>query len=235
MEMRLLENEAERAAFERGLTQARARRGSGFGEKRRSRLGAYIWRLRISTEFLTKPATSRTGYWRASPRRSLRPEDYPKPDLTHLPPEEVFEVGELWALSLGAGSRRAPWLRRALGLAGATTLLIYRIVSPWDLTKGYPDYRPVDAPIAWPFAETLDGRKVLVQAMVLDGDNLQRQISAAMTTPYRPQCQPWLRSENPLTAALLERRMNRLERVARNRRPARRRRYAILQWSRNSL
>ena len=68
MEMRLLENEAERAAFERGLTQARATRDPALGKSAAHVWGAYIWRLRISTEFLTKPATSRTGYWRASPR-----------------------------------------------------------------------------------------------------------------------------------------------------------------------
>jgi hypothetical protein len=39
MELRLLESEAERAQFEHALTQARATRGSGFMEKRRSRLG----------------------------------------------------------------------------------------------------------------------------------------------------------------------------------------------------
>ena len=39
-----------------------------------------------------------------------------------------------------------------------------------------------------------------------------------MTTPYKASdANRVLRFENPLTAALLERRMNRLERVARNR------------------
>lgn len=220
MEMRLLENEAERAAFERGLTQARATKGSGFGEKRRSRLGrvhmAFADLYGIFDETSDEPDRILAGF--ATHSLDLFSQSYPKPDLTHLPPEEVFEVGELWALSLGAGVAARHGCAIALGLAGATTLLIYPIVSPWDLTKGYPDYRPVDAPIAWPFAETLDGRKVLVQAMVLDGDNLQRQISAAMTTPYEASdANRVLRFENPLTAALLERRMNRLERVARNR------------------
>src|ERR1700745_1796686 len=39
MELRLLESETERAAFEQSLTEARATKGSGFMEKRRSRLG----------------------------------------------------------------------------------------------------------------------------------------------------------------------------------------------------
>ena len=30
-------------------------------------------------------------------------QSYPKPDLTHLPPHAVFEVGELWSCSPGAG------------------------------------------------------------------------------------------------------------------------------------
>jgi hypothetical protein len=221
MEMRLLESEAERAAFERGLTQARATKGSsGFGEKRRSRLGrvhmAFADLYGVFDETSDHPDRMLAGF--ATHSLDLFSQSYPKPDLTHLPPEEVFEVGELWALSLGAGVAARHGCAITLGLAGASTLLIYPIVSPWDLTAGYPDYRAVDAPIAWPFAETLDGRKVFVQAMVLDGQNLQRQISAAMAAPYEASnSNRMLRFGDPLAAALLERRRNRLERMARNR------------------
>lgn len=223
MELHLLDSEAARAAFEQGLTQARATKGSGFGEKRRSRLGrvhmAFADLYGVFDETSDQPDKMLAGF--ATHSLDLFSQSYPKPDLTHLPPEEVFEVGELWALSLGAGVAARHGCAITLGLAGATTLLIYPLVSPWDLTTGYPDYRAVDAPIEWPFAETLDGRKVFVQAMVLDGENLQRQISAAMAAPYEASnSNRVLRFENPLAAALLERRMNRMQRMARNgRRP----------------
>jgi hypothetical protein len=220
MEMRLLESEADRAAFEYGLTRARAIKGSGFGEKRRSRLGrvhmAFADLYGIFDETSDHPDRMLSGF--ATHSLDLFSQSYSKPDLTHLPPEEVFEVGELWALSLGAGVAARHGCAIALGLAGATTLLIYPIVSPWDLTVGYPDYRAVGEPIAWPFAETLDGRKVLVQAMVLDGQRLQRQIFAAMAAPYEvSNSNRILRFGDPLAAALLERRKNRFERMTRNR------------------
>lgn len=220
MEMRLLESEDQRAAFERGLTRARATKGSGFAEKRRSRLGrvhmAFADLYGIFDESSADPDRMLAGF--AMHSLDLFSQSYPKPDLTDLPPADVFEVGELWALSLGAGAAARHGGYITLGLAGATTLLIYPIVSPWDLTTGYPDYRTVDAPIEWPFAETLDGQKICVQAMVLDGQNLQRRMSAAMATPFEARAHNRvLRFENPLAAALLERRTNRLERMARNR------------------
>src|SRR5262249_49249009 len=137
-------------------------------------------------------------------------QSYPKPDLTHLPPEEVFEVGELWALSLGAGAAARHGGFIVLGLQGATSLLIYPIAKPWDLTGGYPDYRAVDAPIQWPFAETLDGDKIYVQPMILDGENLRRRISSAAAAGYEVRDDNRLiRFENPLAAAILERRLAR--------------------------
>src|SRR5215469_2987078 len=175
MELRLLDNEADRAAFERALTEARATKGSGFMEKQRSRLGrvhlAFADLYGIFDEESSTPDRMLAGF--AMHSLDLFSQSYPKPDFTHLPPEEVFEVGELWALSLGMGAAARHGCYLMLGLMGATTLLIYPIVSPWDLTGAYPDYRTVGTPIEWPFAETLDGQKIHVQAMVLDGDGLR--------------------------------------------------------------
>jgi hypothetical protein len=220
METRLLETETERAAFEHGLTQARATRGSGFMEKRRSRLGrvhlAFADLYGIFDESSREPDRMLAGF--AMHSLDLFSQSYPKPDFTHLPPEEVFEVGELWALSLGAGAAARHGCYLMLGLQGATTLLIYPIVKPWDLTTAYPDYRAVDAPIQWPFAETLEGQKIYVQAMVLDGDPLNRRLSAIASAGYEAgHGNRVVRFENPLAAALLERRMDRLQRMARGR------------------
>ncbi len=220
MELRLLESEAERAEFEHALTRARATKGSGFMEKRRSRLGrvhmafADLWAVYDETS--STPDRMLAGI--AMHSLDLFSQSYPKPDLTHLPPAEVFEVGELWALSLGAGAAARHGGFIALGLQGAATLLIYPIVKPWDLTGNYPDYRPVDCPIEWPFAETLDGQGIYVQPMILDGANLQRRISAAMGAGFEAlDGNRRILFENPLAAAILERRVARMQRATLNR------------------
>jgi len=216
MELRLLETEAERAEFERALTKARATKGSGFMEKQRSRLGrvhmafADLWA--VFDESSSTPDRMLAGF--AMHSLDLFTQSYPRPDLTDLPPEEVFEVGELWALSLGAGAAARHGGFIVLGLQGAKTLLIYPIVKPWDLTGNYPDYRAVDSPIAWPFAETLDGQNVYVQPMILDGQNLEHRISAAMASGFEAfDRDRTLRFENPLAAAIVERRMQRAMRM----------------------
>jgi hypothetical protein len=219
MELRLLESEEERAQFERALTEARATKGSGFMEKRRSRLGrvhmafADLWA--VFDETSSTPDRMLAGF--AMHSLDLFSQSYPKPDLTDRAPAEVFEVGELWALSLGAGAAARHGGFIVLGLSGATTLLIYPIVKPWDLTGGYPDYRAVDSPIEWPFAETLDGQKIYVQPMILDGVNLNGRISAAMGAGFEAlDGNRRLRFDNPLAAAIAQRRMARMQRAARN-------------------
>jgi hypothetical protein len=217
MELRLLESEEERNAFERALTEARATKGSGFTEKQRSRLGrvhmafADLWAVYDETS--STPDRMLAGF--AMHSLDLFSQSYPKPDLTHLPPEGVFEVGELWALSLGAGAAARHGGFIVLGLMGATTLLIYPIAKPWDLTGNYPDYRAVDAPIEWPFAETLTGEKIYVQPMILDGQNLAHRTSSAMKAGFEmPEGSRRIRFENPLAAAIMERRMQRINRAA---------------------
>jgi len=217
MELRLLESEAERMQFERALTEARATKGSGFTEKRRSRLGrvhmafADLWAVYDETS----PTPDRMLAGFAMHSLDLFSQSYPKPDLTQLEPAEVFEVGELWALSLGSGAAARHGGFIVLGLLGAATLLNYPIARPWDLTGGYPDYRAVDSPIEWPFAETLDGQKIYVQPMILDGASLARRTSAAMAPGFEAlDGNRRIRFENPLAAAILERRVARMQRAA---------------------
>jgi hypothetical protein len=220
MELRLLESETERAAFEHSLTEARATKGSGFMEKQRSRLGrvhmafADLWA--VFDETSRTPDRMLGGF--AMHSLDLFSQSYPKPDLTHLDPAEVFEVGELWALSLGAGAAARHGGFIVLGLQRASTLLIYPIVKPWDLTGGYPDYRAVDSPIAWPFAETLDAQNIYVQPMILDGDNLARHVSTAMSAGFdTDEGNRRIHFENPLTVAIMERRVERTRRAERAR------------------
>jgi hypothetical protein len=217
MELRLLETDAERAAFEHSLTQARATKGSGFMEKRRSRLGrvhmafADLWAVYDETS--STPDRMLAGF--AMHSLDLFSQSYPKPDLTDEDPEGVFEVGELWALSLGGGAAARHGGFIVLGLQQASTLLIYPIVKPWDLTGNYPDYRKVDSPIEWPFAETLDAQKIYVQPMLLDGENLARRTSMAMRTGFDTEDNNRIiRFENPLNTAIMERRLERMQRAA---------------------
>ena len=104
-------------------------------------------------------------------------QSYPKPDLTHLPPESVIEGGELWTTTAGAG----PVLRNAGVILGgvlkAKALLVYPIFKPWNLSCGFKYYERVGEPIEWPYIRTLGGEKMYVQAMVLQGEALSAALA----------------------------------------------------------
>jgi hypothetical protein len=104
-------------------------------------------------------------------------QSYPKPDLTDLPPEAVFEVGELWSCSPGAGVSARWGCGILAGLLRAQALLIYPITDPWDLTGAYPGFDKVGEPILWPFAQTAAGLGILVQPMVARGTGLSAMVS----------------------------------------------------------
>jgi len=92
----------------------------------------------------------------------------------------VFECGELWAKRAGAAYliRQALWI--LLGRLGAKAVLIYPIFKPWNLTLPYkPAFECAGEPIIWPYARTLKGDNVLVQAMVCEGERLSQLIQDA--------------------------------------------------------
>jgi hypothetical protein len=104
-------------------------------------------------------------------------QSYPKPDLTDLPPEAVFEVGELWSCTPGAGVSARWGCGILAGLQRAQALLIYPITDPWDLTGAYPGFSKIGQPILWPFAQTTEGEGILVQPMVSRGASLEAMVS----------------------------------------------------------
>ncbi len=170
MELRLLTTPAERQMFARRLTDVRMMKGAGFSETRRSVIGevhlAYGNLYGLFDEGLA--ADQMIGGF-AMHDLAMFSQSYPKPDLTHLPPEAVFECGELWAVAAGAGRlirHGGAILARELD---AKALLVYPIFKPWNLSGGYPGFNRVGDPIEWPYARTLDGGKIYVQAMV--GEN----------------------------------------------------------------
>jgi hypothetical protein len=178
MELRHLGAQSERRSFEEALTHARAKAGIGFMETQRSRVGRMhleygdLYGVFDETE---DPDRMLAGF--AMHALDMFSQSYPKPDLTHLPPEAVFEVGELWSCSPGAGVSARWGCGILAGLLAAQAILIYPIIAPWDLTGAYPGFAKVGVPVLWPFAQTSDGGGILVQPMVSQDSGLEAMIS----------------------------------------------------------
>jgi len=180
MELRRLTTEAERRAFARRLSEVRMMRGSGFRETHRSVVGEVhlafgnLYGLFDERELMPEMLG---GF--AMHDLAMFSQSYPKPDLTHLPPESVFECGELWAMAAGAG-RMVRYAGAILaGLLNARALLVYPIFKPWNLSGAYKFFARAGEPIEWPYARTLDGGKIYVQAMVCEGEALANVIAEA--------------------------------------------------------
>jgi hypothetical protein len=216
MELRLLETASERAAFELALGRARATKGIGFCETSRSRLGqahmAFADLYGIFEATPSDPNRMVAGF--AIHSLDTFPQSYTKPDLTYLPPDQVAEVGELWSLTL-SGGMAARWGCTILsGLLQVRAVLIYPIVQPCDLTGAYPDFDRVGEPTVWPFAQTLTGDKILVQPMLIQGDNLRRSIASAWDVGFETSdCNKCIRFGNPAKATIDARRRIRRDRI----------------------
>lgn len=180
MELRLLITPAERQEFARRLTEVRMMKGAGFGETRRSVVGevhlAYGKLYGLFDEALA--ADQMVGGF-AMHDLGMFSQSYPKPDLTHLPPETVFECGELWAVAAGAGRLIRHGGAIIANELGARALLVYPIFKPWNLSGGYPGFNRVGEPIEWPYARTLDGGKIHVQAMVGEAEAIGQALQQA--------------------------------------------------------
>src|SRR5579863_2916854 len=86
------------------MVRARAGKGLGFSETSRSALGeihlGYGEVRALYDEAGSEPNEMLAGF--VIHDLATFPQSYPRPDLTHLPPEHVYECGELWALAPGA-------------------------------------------------------------------------------------------------------------------------------------
>lgn len=182
MELRQLSTESERLLFANNLKEIRMVKGAGFCETQRSHVGEVhlaFGRLYALYDEQSPAADEMLGGLVLHDLGSFS-QSYPKPDLTHLPPESVFEVGELWAKPAGAARliRQAAWI--LVGQLEAKAVLIYPIFKPWNLTLAYkPSFECVGDPIDWPYARTVEGGNILVQAMVSEGERLSRAIQDA--------------------------------------------------------
>jgi hypothetical protein len=181
MELRLLTTEAERRIFANRMDDARAKRGvAHFRETRRSNIGKVhldYGQLYALFEHDNDPAENMMSGFIMHDIGTF-PQSYPKPDLTHLPARSVLECGELWSYAKGAGILARRGATILAGLMQIKAILVYPLVDPWDNTVSYTqtNFVKVGERINWPYCEMLDGRPVVVQAMVLEGDALGKLI-----------------------------------------------------------
>jgi hypothetical protein len=182
MELRQLSTESERLLFAKSLKEIRMIKGAGFCETQRSHVGEVhlaFGRLYAFYDEQSPAPGEMLGGFVLHDLGSFS-QSYPKPDLTHLPPESVFECGELWAKPAGAARliRQAAWI--LLGQLEAKAVLIYPIFKPWNLTLAYkPAFECAGDPIIWPYARTVEGGNILVQAMVSEGEQFRQLIEDA--------------------------------------------------------
>lgn len=178
MELRQLMAEDERQMFAKCLSKARATHGLGFRDTSRSQLSRghlTMGGLYALFEGEDDPVESMVAGFRLHDLGTL-PQSHPKPDMSHLLPEAVLEGGELWSLSAGAGRLAAIAAGAIAGLLQAKAVIIHAIVKPMDLTGFYRQLHFVDAcePVLWPYAETMDGVRLWVQPMILEGAGLEQ-------------------------------------------------------------
>ncbi|MBV8774827.1 MAG: hypothetical protein JO166_21210 [Deltaproteobacteria bacterium] len=179
MELRLLETDAERNAYRAGMTEARAARGGKFRETLCSRVSEIqLTFARLYGIFDDADPNGLLGGFSIHCLNEFS-QTFPVPNLSHLPPSGVYEAGQLWALSHEAALALRKGSMILVGLLQAQALLIYPLIIPRDISQFYKVFKRVGAPFELPFAETVTGDKVYMQAMLLEGDDLRRQVELA--------------------------------------------------------
>jgi hypothetical protein len=182
MELRTLLSESQRQLFKATMIEARAAKGGRFKEKPQSRVSdiqlSFAKLYGVFDDQSDQPNRLLGGFCvHALDEFS---ESFTVPELSHelakFPPQAVFEAGQLWSLNREA----ALSLRRAcmifLSLVQAQALLIYPLIIPRDISTFYRVFRRVGQPFTVPFAETVEGEKIWMQAMLLEGEALRDQI-----------------------------------------------------------
>lgn len=188
MELRQLTTERERRIFGQRMEEARAKRGAGFRETRRSKLGEIhlqygrIYGLFEHDDDL--PEHMMSGFIMHD--LASFPQSYPQPDLSHLPARSVIEGGELWSFAKGAGLLAQRGAMILVGLMQAQAFLVYPVVRPFDVSAPYARSNFVKAgnPIRFPYGETTDGGEIWVQPMVLDGERLADLLHLVLSASF---------------------------------------------------
>src|ERR1700681_330693 len=121
------------------MMRARAGKGLGFSETPQSVLGEVHLNhggvYALYDEEGPEPDEMLAGF--VIHNLATFPQSYPRPDLTHLPPESVYECGELWALAPGAArvARHAGYI--LAGVRRAQAILVYALLKPRDTSALY--------------------------------------------------------------------------------------------------
>jgi hypothetical protein len=113
----------------------------------------------------------------------------------------VIECGELWSFSKGAGLLARRGAAVLAGLFQTQAILVYPVVKPWDGTISYSEtnFVKVCDPVDWPYGQTLDGGKIWVQPMLLEGDNLAKLIHRVFEMGFETRDHHTvIRFDNPL-------------------------------------
>ena len=200
MQLRILRTQTEEREFADRMVRARAGKGLGFSETPQSALGEihlnYGEVCGLYNEDGPEPNEMLAGF--VIHDLATFPQSYPRPDLTHLPAEGVYECGELWALAPGAArlARHAGFI--LAGLRKAKAILVYPLFRPRDLSGSYKTFSRAGEPIHWPYLKTLDGNEVWVQAMVLEGLALEMTVSIATALSFESFDGETLQFRNPL-------------------------------------
>src|SRR5258708_15585156 len=158
MELRLLSSPEDRRAFARNLVETRLSKGAGFCETGRSLAGeahlAFGRLYALHDDHGPAPDEMLAGF--VLHDLATFPQSYPRPDLTHFPPETVIECGELWAKAAGSArlTRQAAWI--LAGQLKAQAILLYPLYEPCNLSAFYNgDFDRVSDLIEWPYIHTL--------------------------------------------------------------------------------
>jgi hypothetical protein len=176
MELRLLKTDGERDRFRANMLEVRAARGARFRETPRSRVSEIqLTFARLYGLFHEARPDDMLGGFSIHCLNEFS-QSFPVPNLSHLVPSGVFEAGQLWASSHEAAQSLRKGSLVLLGLFQAQALLIYPLIIPRDISTLYRVFKRVGPPFELPFAETVTGDKVYMQAMMLEGDDLRRQV-----------------------------------------------------------
>jgi hypothetical protein len=179
VELRLLKTDLDRDRFRASMMKAREVRGAKFRESAKSLVSEI--QLAFARLYAVVDGEKPNHLLGGFSIHCLNEfsQSFPMPNLTHLSPNSVYEAGQLWAFSHDA----AQALRKAsmilLGLLQAQALLIYPVIIPRDVSSLYRIFKRVSPPFELPFAETVKGEKMYMQAMLLEGDDLRQQVAMA--------------------------------------------------------
>jgi hypothetical protein len=199
VQLRILTKQSERREFADRMIRARAGKGLGFSETPQSVLGEIHLNhggvYALYDEEGPEPDEMLAGF--VIHDLATFPQSYPRPDLSHLPAQAVYECGELWALAPGAARvvRHAGFI--LAGLFKAQAVLVYPMLKPRDLTFFYKTFSRAGAPILSPYMKTLDAGEIWAQAMVLEGLALEMTVNVATALSLKSYDGQTLQFRNP--------------------------------------